>query len=90
MSAPKPLFPLPDLPLGEPYGFAARLGLVGLATDTAIERDFHRMVPGDGVGVFSTRVCLDMPDDEPGFAALSHEIAPAMRRLVPGDPARRA
>lgn len=71
------------LPLEKPYGSKARIGLLALSTDPVIERDFHRLVPSDEVGIFSTRIYLERPNSDRTFLALADEIEPAARLLVP-------
>lgn len=71
------------LPQEEPYGWKARIGLIVLSTDPVIERDFHRLVPDDSVGVFSTRVYLETPNSDRTFLALADEMAPAASLLIP-------
>jgi hypothetical protein len=53
----------------EPYGAKARIGLIALSTDAAIERDFARMVPDDRLGIYTTRIRLDMPTNDKRFLA---------------------
>ena len=72
-----------DLPLEEPYGWKARIGLIALSTDPVIERDFHVLTPSDEVGVFTTRIYLERPNSDRTFLALAEEIAPAVRLLIP-------
>lgn len=69
--------------LEEPYGHAARIGLIVLSTDPVIERDFHHMVPDDSLGVFSTRIYLETPNSDKTFLALKEELAPAAALLLP-------
>ncbi|WP_294904753.1 maleate cis-trans isomerase family protein [Tatumella sp. UBA2305] len=68
---------------GEPYGHEARIGLIVLSTDPVIERDFHRMVPEDSMGVFSTRIYLETPNCDQTFLALAEELEPAASLLLP-------
>lgn len=81
--AVRPLIHETRLPLEEPYGWKARIGLIVLSTDPVIERDFHRLVPGDAVGVFSTRVYLERPNSDRTFLALADELEPAARLIIP-------
>ncbi|QRM33144.1 aspartate/glutamate racemase family protein [Microvirga sp. VF16] len=71
------------LPLEEPYGWKARIGLIVLSTDPVIERDFHCLVPSDEIGVFSTRIPLETPNSDRTFLALADELEPAARLLIP-------
>ena len=83
VSTPEILIHETTLPLEEPYGFKARIGLIVLSTDPVIERDFHKLVPSDEVGVFSTRVYLETPNSDRTFLALADEMEPAARLLIP-------
>ncbi|AJK47019.1 maleate cis-trans isomerase family protein [Burkholderia plantarii] len=83
MEAIEPVIHDPDVRLGEPYGAVARIGLIVLSTDPVIERDFHRLVPDDRVGVFSTRIPLETPNSDRTFLALADELEGAARLLIP-------
>ncbi|WP_186100640.1 maleate cis-trans isomerase family protein [Burkholderia gladioli] len=83
MHAIEPLIHAPGTPLGEPYGAVARIGLIALSTDPVIERDFHRLVPDDGIGVFSTRIHLETPNSDRTFLALADRLEAAARLLIP-------
>jgi hypothetical protein len=64
----------PPAGLEEPYGARARIGLIALSTDAAIERDFARMVSDDRLGVYTTRIRLDLPTTDERFLAPAHGI----------------
>jgi maleate isomerase len=83
IAAMEPVLHATQLALQEPYGSKARIGLIVLSTDPVIERDFHRLVPEDGVGVFSTRIYLETPNSDQTFLALADELAPAARLIIP-------
>ncbi|WP_186075314.1 maleate cis-trans isomerase family protein [Burkholderia gladioli] len=83
MHAIEPVIHAPGTPLGEPYGAVARIGLIVLSTDPVIERDFHRLVPDDGIGVFSTRIHLETPNSDRTFLALADRLEAAARLLIP-------
>ena len=70
-------------PLGEPYGHVARIGLLALSTDLAIERDFAQMAPDPDVAVFTTRIHLETPNSDRTFLALQREIVGAMKLIIP-------
>ena len=74
--------PLP-MPLELPYGQRARIGLLALSTDLAVERDFHRMVQTDDIALFSTRIHLETPNSDRTFLALQDEIVEAAHLLIP-------
>lgn len=71
------------VPLEAPYGAKARIGLLALSTDLAIERDFARMAPDGDAAVFTTRIRLETPNSDRTFLALQDEIADGVRLLVP-------
>ena len=73
----------PPAGLEEPYGAKARIGLISLSTDIAIERDFARMVPDDRLGLYTTRIRLDWPNTDETFLALADRIPDAASVLVP-------
>ncbi|MFL9945823.1 aspartate/glutamate racemase family protein [Paraburkholderia agricolaris] len=74
--------PLPT-PTGPAYGEALRIGLIALSTDVAIERDFHRMAPGDDVAVFTTRMKLRTPNSEETFRELEHDLPNLAELILP-------
>lgn len=69
--------------LEPPFGEKARIGLIVLSTDPGIERDFHRLVPDDEVGVFTTRIYLETPNSDVTLSALQHEIEDAVKLIIP-------
>jgi maleate isomerase len=69
--------------LDQPYGAKARIGLLVLSTDPVIERDFHRLVPSDDVGVFTTRIYLETPNSDRTLSALQNEIEAAVKLIIP-------
>ena len=82
--------PVPSIRLFEPpggleaaYGETARIGLISLSTDIAIERDFTRMVPDDSLGLYTTRIRLDWPNTDATFLALADRIPDAASVIVP-------
>ncbi|MEZ5924208.1 MAG: aspartate/glutamate racemase family protein [Hyphomicrobiaceae bacterium] len=82
---PSPAIRLFEPPSGleEPYGAKARIGLISLSTDIAIERDFGCMVPDDSLGLYTTRIRLDWPNSDETFLALADRIPDAAGVLVP-------
>lgn len=60
-----------------------RIGLLALATDATVERDFARLAAGDGVLVATARLPLRIPHSDAAFLALADEIPAALARLVP-------
>lgn len=73
----------PPRGLEEPYGAKARIGLISLSTDIAIERDFGRMLPNDEMGLYTTRIRLDWPNSDATFLALADRIPDAASVIVP-------
>jgi maleate isomerase len=71
--------------LEQPYGWTARIGLIALSTDLAIERDFGRLVPSDEVGLFTTRIHLETPNSDRTFLALEDELEAAAKLIIPGS-----
>ena len=69
--------------LEQPYGWTARIGLIALSTDLAIERDFGKLVPSDEVGLFTTRIHLETPNSDRTFLALENELEAAARLIIP-------
>ncbi|EJM67416.1 maleate cis-trans isomerase [Pseudomonas sp. GM49] len=69
--------------LEQPYGTKARIGLIVLSTDPVIERDFHKLVPGDDIGVYSTRIYLETPNSDRTLTALQDEIEEAVKLIIP-------
>lgn len=65
------------------YGERARIGLISLSTDIAIERDFGRMLPDDSLGLYTTRIRLDWPNSDATFLALADRIPDAASVIVP-------
>lgn len=76
------MVPVP-MPMEEPHGWNARIGLLALSTDIAIERDFARMVPDDSVAIVTTRIHLETPNSDRTFRDLEGRIADAVRLLAP-------
>ncbi|WP_084001454.1 aspartate/glutamate racemase family protein [Tsuneonella dongtanensis] len=69
----------------EPHGQDARIGLIALSTDLAIEQDFHRLAAaseGD-VAVFTTRIPLVTPNTIASFEALAAGLGGIGELLVP-------
>lgn len=85
MTVPTPSIRLfaPPGGLEAAYGETARIGLISLSTDIAIERDFARMVPDDSLGLYTTRIRLDWPNTDATFLALAERIPDAASVIVP-------
>lgn len=71
-----------ETPVGPAYGEVARIGLIALSTDLAIERDFARM-SDDEVTVFTTRIALRTPNSEETFRELETSLPDAAALLIP-------
>ncbi len=65
------------------YGKKARIGLLAIGTDLAVERDYAAMLSGDDVGVYCTRMHFGTPSTLETLTALADEIPAALKRLVP-------
>lgn len=65
------------------YGRKARVGLLALSTDLSIERDFGKMLPGDDVGLYTTRIHFAVPSTFETLSALADEIPGAVKLLIP-------
>lgn len=69
--------------LEQPYGAKARIGLIVLSTDPVIERDFHKLVPNDEIGVYTTRIYLETPNSDRTLTALQDGIEEAVKLIIP-------
>lgn len=63
-------------------GARARIGLLVLATDLAIEQDVSRFAAIDGVDVVVSRMPMSTRVTKETLAALEHEVVAATERLV--------
>lgn len=70
----------------EPLAARLRFGLVALATDHVSESELHRMLPGDDVDVFATRIRHDGHCDVESLQAMGDELAASCELLLPGTP----
>lgn len=82
----RPRIRLVDVPAAGPAEEPVRIGLLALATDATVERDFARLASGDGVVVATARLPLRIPHSDAAFLALADEIPAALARLVPDRP----
>lgn len=64
---------------------AKRVGLVVLATDHTSERDFRRMVEGDGIGVYVARVAYANPTTPENLRRMQPRLAEAAGLILPGE-----
>ena len=69
----------------EPHGSDARIGLIALSTDLAIEGDFHRfaLASSGDVAVFTTRIPLVTPNSIASFEALADRLSGISALLIP-------
>lgn len=72
-------------PTGPAYGEQLRIGLIALAADIAIERDFHRLAPADDVSVFTSRIRQGEPNSEATFREFEADIPNVARLILPNS-----
>ena len=66
-----------------------RIGLVALATDHTVERDFARMAPGGEVAVYVNRIENTNPTTVENLRAMQPRLTDAARLIPPfGFPVR--
>lgn len=75
-----------DSTLDGGIGARAAIGLLVLASDQTMEHEFRRLVPGDGIGLYVTRVWNDLLITPETLRRMRDLIAPATRLLLPGMP----
>ena len=63
-----------------------RIGLVALATDHTVERDFARMAPGGEVAVHVNRIENTNPTTVENLRAMQPRLTDAARLILPGEP----
>ncbi len=63
----------------------AALGLIALGSDQVIERDLRRLVCGDGVAVFTTRLANEGVATLGSLRALEPGLAAAAAAILPGE-----
>ncbi|WCM48550.1 aspartate/glutamate racemase family protein [Pseudomonas sp. WJP1] len=72
-------------PTGPAYGEQLRIGLIALAADIAIERDFHRLAADDDVSVFTSRIRQGEPNSEATFRAFEADIPQVAHLILPNS-----
>ncbi|MDL2410313.1 Asp/Glu/hydantoin racemase [Rhizobium calliandrae] len=75
--------PVPGGHLEDNYGEKARIGLIALCDDVAVDRDFARMIPDDRVALITSRILLEQPNSERTFLAMAARIPDTVRLLCP-------
>ena len=63
----------------------AKLGLIALATDMTTERDFARIIPQDGAGIYASRVAFANPTTPENLRQMAPRITAATDLLLPGE-----
>ena len=72
-----------NLPLEDNHGGKARIGLIALCDDIAVDRDFARMVPDDRVALVTSRIFLEQPNTQRTFLELADRIPTVVQLLCP-------
>ncbi|MFV3382208.1 aspartate/glutamate racemase family protein [Pseudomonas sp. NY15354] len=70
----------------QPAQHRPRLGLIALASDVLVERDFWRMGLAAGIDIVTTRIAQSMPLTPATLARLEDGIPDAVRLLLPDAP----
>ncbi|MBR8087564.1 MULTISPECIES: ectoine utilization protein EutA [Burkholderiaceae] len=63
-----------------------RIGLLILSTDHVTELDFARLVPRDGIGVYTTRVPFVNPVTRENLRAMQPSLADGAALILPDEP----
>ena len=71
------------LKLEDNYGARARIGLIALCDDIAVDRDFARMIPDDRVALVTSRILLEQPNSRHTFLAMADRIPDVVKLLCP-------
>ena len=66
--------------------FRKRVGLIILATDHTTETDFQRMVAGDGIGVYATRIPYANPVTPENLRAMQPSLTAGAALILPDEP----
>lgn len=77
----KPPFPYS---LGKPAGFRANLGVIVLSTDLTVESDMRRILPGDGVALYTSRI-RNAAEVTASTLAAMEELLEGSAALMPRD-----
>lgn len=64
---------------------AKRIGLIVLATDHTTEHDYARMVAGERIGVYATRVSYANPTTPENLRAMQPSLSDAARLILPDE-----
>jgi maleate isomerase len=65
---------------------ARRIGLVLLATDLTSERDFDRIVPGDEVATYCSRIAFHNPTTPENLRAMEPSLIEGAALILPDEP----
>lgn len=70
----------------DPRPVRRRIGLVVLATDHTTERDFARICPKDGLGVYVSRIANENPTTPENLRRMQPRLTAAAALILPGEP----
>lgn len=73
-------------PLLDPRPARWRIGLVALATDHTVERDFARLCPSDEVAIYVNRVAFANPTTLVNLRAMQPRLTEAASLILAGEP----
>lgn len=65
---------------------ARRIGLVLLATDHTTERDFRRMCPRDGLGIYANRIAYENPTTPDNLRRMAPRLSEGAALILPDEP----
>ncbi|MBT6119722.1 MAG: hypothetical protein HOH66_17810, partial [Rhodospirillaceae bacterium] len=63
----------------------AAIGLIVLENDITIEREVHRLLPDEGVGLYVGRIGYPPPFGVAAIRAMEGRLAAAAASVMPGD-----
>ncbi len=69
--------------LEDNYGGKARIGLLALCDDIAVDRDFTRMIPDDRLALVTSRIFPEQPNSPRTFLEMAERIPDAVSLLCP-------
>ena len=85
MPAPIDIRTAPGRPRLDDRPLRKRIGLVILATDHTTEVDFDRMVAGDGIGVYVSRIHYANPVTPENLRAMQPRLTAGAELILPGE-----
>lgn len=69
----------------EPRPVARRIGLILLATDHTTERDFRRMCPRDGLGLYANRILYENPTTPENLRRMGPRLTEGAALILPDE-----